>query len=85
VGRKRWLEHIHPIDAPLEVFIAMRNSVPQLREDRGWTQGDLAARLKVSRQTINAVETERYEPSLSLAFSIAKLFGKRIEEIFKPG
>ena len=61
----------------------MRNIVPQLRAEHGWTQSELAARLKVSRQTVNAVETERYEPSLSLAFAIAKLFGKRVEDIFR--
>lgn len=63
----------------------MLNILPELRAERGWTQAELAARLKVSRQTVNAIETERYEPSLSLAFSIAKLFGKSIEDVFKPG
>jgi putative transcriptional regulator len=62
----------------------MRNTLPQLRAERGWTQGDLAAELKVSRQTVNAIETERYEPSLSLAFTISKLFEQRIEAIFRP-
>ena len=61
----------------------MKNIVPQLRTERGWTQGELAARLKVSRQTVNAIETERYEPSLSLAFTIAKLFESSIESIFR--
>ena len=57
-----------------------------LRAERGWTQGDLAERLGVSRQTINAIETEKYEPSLSLAFSIARLFALRIDEVFDgPG
>ena len=60
----------------------MRNILPQLRAEKGWTQGELATRLGVSRQSVNAIETERYEPSLSLAFSIAELFGKPIEEIF---
>jgi len=60
----------------------MKNILPELRAERGWTQADLAARLHVSRQTVNAIETERYEPSLSLAFTIAKLFRKSIEEIF---
>ena len=60
----------------------MKNLLPQLRNEQGWTQGELAARLGVSRQSVNAIETERYEPSLSLAFSIAGLFGKRIEDIF---
>ena len=62
----------------------MKNTLSELRAERGWTQADLATRLKVSRQTVNAIETERYEPSLTLAFSIARLFGQRIEEIFKP-
>jgi putative transcriptional regulator len=62
----------------------MKNHVPELRADRGWSQGELAERLRVSRQTVNAVERERYEPSLSLAFAIAALFGRRIEEIFEP-
>lgn len=62
----------------------MKNSVPDLRAKNGWTQSDLAMRLNVSRQTVNAVETERYEPSLSLAFAISKLFKLPIEEIFFP-
>jgi len=62
----------------------MKNILPELRAQRGWTQADLAARLQVSRQTVNALETERYEPSLSLAFAIAKLFQKSIEDIFSP-
>jgi putative transcriptional regulator len=60
----------------------MKNHLRQLRTDRGWSQGDLADQLEVSRQTINAIETERYDPSLPLAFAIAKLFGKPIEKIF---
>jgi len=60
----------------------MKNVVRQLRSDRGWSQGDLADQLEVSRQTVNAIETERYDPSLPLAFAIAKLFGKPIEKIF---
>jgi putative transcriptional regulator len=63
----------------------MRNILPQLRTERGWTQAELAARLKVSRQTVNAIETERYEPSLSLAFAMAELFDRPIEAIFRPG
>jgi putative transcriptional regulator len=62
----------------------MRNRLRALRADRGWTQGDLAERAGVSRQTINAIETEKYEPSLGLAFTLAGLFGLRIEEIFEP-
>ena len=62
----------------------MTNSIPNLRAQRGWTQGDLARQLGVSRQTVNAIETGRYDPSLPLAFAIAKLFRRRIEEIFQP-
>jgi putative transcriptional regulator len=62
----------------------MKNNLPDLRAQRGWTQADLAARLKVSRQSINAIETERYEPSLSLAFAIAELFELPVESIFRP-
>ena len=62
----------------------MTNSIPNLRTERGWTQGDLAMHLRVSRQTVNAIETGRYDPSLPLAFAIAKLFRRRIEEIFLP-
>jgi len=60
----------------------MKNLVRELRTERGWSQGDLADKLEVSRQTVNAIETGRYDPSLPLAFSIAKLFGKAIEKIF---
>lgn len=63
----------------------MKNRLRVLRAERDWTQADLAERLGVSRQTVNAVETEKYEPSLSLAFRIARLFGRPIEEIFAPG
>ena len=63
----------------------MTNRLPALRAERGWSQAELAERLGVSRQTVNAVETERYEPSLSLAFKIARLFGRRIETIFEGG
>jgi len=62
----------------------MRNTLRVLRAERDWSQADLAARLGVSRQTVNAVETGKYDPSLPLAFGIAKLFSKRIEEIFLP-
>ena len=61
----------------------MTNRLRELRAERGWSQADLAEQLEVSRQTVNAVETERYEPSLSLAFKIARLFEKRIETIFE--
>jgi putative transcriptional regulator len=66
----------------LQVRRAVKNQVRQLRTERGWSQGDLADQLEVSRQTVNAIETERYDPSLPLAFTIAKLFGKPIEKIF---
>lgn len=62
----------------------MKNRLPELREERGWRQVDLAERLGVSRQTINAIEVGKYDPSLPLAFSIAKLFRLKIEEIFQP-
>ena len=62
----------------------MKNNLPALRAQRGMTQGDLADALNVSRQTINALETERCDPSLPLAFAIAKLFKSRIEDIFEP-
>jgi putative transcriptional regulator len=63
----------------------MKNIVRELRAERGWSQAALADLLKVSRQTVNAIETDRYDPSLPLAFTIAKLFGKPIEEIFSAG
>ena len=62
----------------------MRNRLRVLRAERGWTQADLAGRLQVSRQTVNAVETEKYDPSLPLAFRIARVFETPIEEIFEP-
>jgi putative transcriptional regulator len=62
----------------------VRNQLPVLRSERAWSQADLAARLGVSRQTINALERGKYDPSLPLAFKIAQLFGRRIEEIFEP-
>jgi putative transcriptional regulator len=60
----------------------VKNILPELRAKRGWTQVDLAARLRVSRQTVIAIETGRYDPSLPLAFSIAELFKLPIESIF---
>ena len=62
----------------------MKNDLPALRAARSMTQADLADRLNVSRQTVNAIETGRYDPSLPLAFAIAKLFKSRIEENFEP-
>ena len=61
----------------------MENRLRQLRAERGWSQQALAERVGVSRQTINAIETERYDPSLPLAFRLAETFGCRIENIFK--
>ena len=55
-----------------------------MRDARGWSQGELAERLEVSRQTVNALETGKYDPSLPLAFRIARLFDGRIEDIFMP-
>ena len=60
----------------------MKNRLRESRSERGWSQGELAERLGVSRQTINSIETGRYDPSLRLAFAIARLFGRRIEDIF---
>ncbi len=62
----------------------MRNCVRELRLARGWSQAELAERLEVSRQTVNAIETARYDPSLPLAFRIAQLFGTPIEALFHP-
>jgi len=62
----------------------MKNRLKVLRAERDWTQADLAAMLDVSRQTINAIETGKYDPSLPLAFRIARLFGRAIEDIFDP-
>jgi putative transcriptional regulator len=64
---------------------AMNNLVRELRGERGWSQADLAQKLDVSRQTVNAIETGKYDPSLPLAFKIARLFGLSIEMIFVPG
>lgn len=62
----------------------MTNRLRVLRAERSWSQGVLSEKLGVSRQTVNAVETGRYDPSLPLAFRIARLFALRIEEIFEP-
>lgn len=60
----------------------MKNRLRELRAAREWSQSDLADRLGVSRQTVNAIETEKYDPSLPLAFKVARLFKLSIEEIF---
>lgn len=62
----------------------MKNRLRVLRAEREWTQADLASRLDVSRQTVNAIETGKYDPALPLAFKIAALFEGRIEDIFQP-
>ena len=60
----------------------MKSQLRELRTQRQWSQNELAERLSVSRQTVNAIETEKYDPSLPLAFKIAQLFKRPIEEIF---
>lgn len=61
----------------------MKNRLKALRIEKGWSQSELAARLSVSRQTVNAIENERYDPSLPLAFAIARVLKRRIEDIFE--
>ena len=61
----------------------MKNKLRELRAVKQWSQSDLADKLDVSRQTINAIETEKYDPSLPLAFKMARLFKAKIEEIFE--
>ena len=62
----------------------MRNQLKALRAERDWSQAELAVQLDVSRQTVNAIETGKYDPSLPLAFALARLFERRIEEVFFP-
>jgi putative transcriptional regulator len=62
----------------------MKSQLRALREQRGWSQAVLAEHLEVSRQTVNAIETGKYDPSLPLAFAIARVFALRIEDIFQP-
>ena len=62
----------------------MTNHLRDMRADRGWSQAELAKRLGVSRQTVNAIETGRYDPSLPLAFRLADILDMAIEEIFEP-
>ena len=61
----------------------MKNQLRVLRAEHGWSQAELAERLGVSRQTVNAIEQEKYDPSLPLAFKVARLFGRPIETIFE--
>ena len=66
-----------------EALEAMKNRLRELRAERGWSQAELAERLDVARQSVNAIETGKYDPSLPLAFKIARLFGRPIEHIFQ--
>ena len=61
----------------------MKNRLKVLRAERDWTQADVADRIGVTRQTVHAVETGKYEPSLPLAFRLARLFGQNVEEVFE--
>ena len=61
----------------------MKSKVRELRQERDWSQAELADHLKVSRQTVNAIETDKYDPSLPLAFKIARLFRRKIEDVFE--
>jgi putative transcriptional regulator len=63
----------------------MKNRLRVLRAERNWSQADLASHLGVSRQTVNSIEIGKYDPSLPLAFNIARLFRQPIEAIFQPG
>ena len=63
--------------------VSVKNRLRELRAAKEWSQSDLADKLDVSRQTINAIETEKYDPSLPLAFKIARLFKQKIEDIFE--
>ena len=62
----------------------MKNRLRVLRAEKGWSQADLAEKLNVSRQAINAVETSKHDPSLTLAFALAEVFEQRIEDVFDP-
>ena len=77
-----WVTKVLDTSLLSSYLYSMTNVVRQLRESRGLSQGQLAEELHVSRQTVNAIETGRYLPSLPLAFAIARYFGRPIEEIF---
>ncbi len=64
--------------------LPLKSRLRELRAERGWSQADLADHLGVSRQTVNAIETGKYDPSLPLAFKVARLFKGRIEDVFDP-
>jgi putative transcriptional regulator len=61
----------------------VKSKLRELRQERNWSQAELADHLKVSRQTVNAIETDKYDPSLPLAFKIARLFRRKIEDVFE--
>jgi putative transcriptional regulator len=69
----------------MDVGEAVKNRLKVLRAERDWSQAELGGRLGVSRQAVNAIETGKYDPSLPLAFKLARLFGKPIEQIFDDG
>ena len=79
-----WFVFRRPADGgpAFSIRLFVKNHLKELRASKDWSQGELAERLGVSRQTINAIETEKYDPSLPLAFKIARLFRRPIEEIF---
>ena len=65
------------------IALEMRNRIRVLRAEKNWTQAELAKRLDVSRNTMNAIENNRYDPSLSLAFKLARIFGLKMEDVFQ--
>jgi len=74
---------VGPRGRDLHVAVQVKNRLRVLRAELSWSQAELAAKLGVSRQTVNAIETGKYDPSLPLAFSMARTFKRRIEEIFE--
>ncbi len=85
--RNTWLMHADALlhrPVAREAALSVKNRLKVLRAERNWSQQDLANELGVSRQTINAIETEKYDPSLPLAFKIARLFAQAVEAIFTP-
>ena len=73
------------MESKLDVATTIKNRVKELRVERGWTQQELADRLGVSRQSINSIERQRYEPSLTLALKFARVFGRPTDAIFALG
>ena len=85
--RHCYIHYVCDVDARQivgNVEVSMKNHLKVLHAERNWSQTKLAEELDVSRQTINAIETGKYDPSLPLAFKMAKLFGSKIEDIFTP-